>query len=94
MDIFFTTHSFILTSKNKCFTGIKDYPEAEKPAALFVTYYRKNLTPYAGDGRGLSGVVPNYFMGYSLIEIPEDHPEDGSPQGMSCSKNVFSSLRM
>jgi len=37
----------------------------------------------------LSGVVPNYFMGYSLIEIPEDHPEDGSPQGMSCSKNVF-----
>ena len=62
--------------------GVKDYPEQDKPAAMFVTYYRKNLTPYAGDGRGLRGVVPNYFMGYSLVEIPSDHPEDGSPQGL------------
>ena len=58
--------------------GIEDYPEAEKPAALFITYYRRNLAPYAGDGRGLRGVIPNYFMGYSLIEMPSTHPEDGT----------------
>ena len=62
--------------------GVDDYPESNKPAAVFITYYRKNLTPYSGDGRGLRGVIPNYFMGYSLVEIDENHPEDGAPQGM------------
>merc|ERR1711881_106976 len=64
--------------------GISSYPESDKPVALLVTYFRKSVKPFGDDPEGGQPIpsVPSQFMGYSLVEIPGDHPEDGTPQGM------------
>ncbi len=66
--------------------GVSSYPDGELPAALFLTYFRSSLAPQsAPDGYETppeNRIMPAHFMGFSLVEIPETHPDDGAPQGL------------
>lgn len=85
-------HSLLFDMGNNY--GVDTYPEQDEPRAIFITYFRKGLVPFDTAATGFKippegDVIPACFMGYSLIEVPGDHPDDGSPQGYKDVKVVL-----
>ncbi len=85
-------HSLLFDMGNNY--GVDTYPEQDEPRAIFISFFRKDLLPFDTASTGFKippegAVIPSCFMGYSLIELPGDHPEDGSPQGHKDVKVVL-----
>ena len=75
-------HRFLFNIGLRGTPGVNHYPDKGLPAAVVFYYFRQNTIEPFGGARAefLGNDVPCKFCGFSVLELPKDHPEDGTPQ--------------
>ena len=75
-------HRFLFNIGLRGHPGVEHYPDKGVPAAIVIKYFRQNSIETFGGARAefLSTALPCTFCGFSVLELPQDHPTDGTPK--------------